>query len=119
MTTCEVDDARRPTTSHALPPSFPPGTPPPIPLGPRPTGHPDTTYLCVLLHKHLDFRVAEAQAVLQLLAGDAWQLWPAIDHPSTPYYYLRVDAQHLTPLLARCMLIKVCTTSATYKPYYI
>lgn len=108
MTTTEDDTQRRTTTSCIPPPTFPAGTPPCHPLGPRPPAHPDTTYLCVFLHKYLDFRVAEAQAVLQLLAGDAWQLWPAADHPFSPFYYLRVDARHLAQFLDRCMLVKVC-----------
>lgn len=105
MTTTS-ENTERPSTSHCLPFTFPTGTPPQHPIGPRPPSHPHTTYLCVFLHKHLDFRVAETQSVLQLLAGNAWQLWPAV-HPRAPYYYLRVDAQHVAPFLARCMLVKV------------
>lgn len=104
----EIQETYHPSTVyHAPPHSHPPATTPPHPLAPYPRGDPKITYLCVFYHRLLDFRVPEAHAVLHMLAGDAWQLWPATLHSLAPYYYLRIDPVHIPMFTQRCMLVKV------------
>ncbi len=108
-TTDTTEETYQPSTVyHAPPHSHPPATPPPHPLGPYPRNDPRITYLCVFYHRLLDFRVPEAHAVLQLLAGEhGFELWPATQHPLTPYYYLRIDPVHIPAFTQRCMLVRV------------